>query len=195
MKNKIIAIIIFIIAVVLYILNRNIKTKNEVISIKTISNKTNSNSAENQNDEKIIIHIDGAVKIPGIVELESYSRIYDAIEMAGGILEDADLSKTNLAQILTDGQKIYIPKIGEESNSEFQDNDNYNNFDENVRININVASARELQNLTGIGESTANAIIEYRNKNGKFNSIEELMNVSGIGENKFEKIKDRISVK
>ena len=107
-----------------------------------------------------------------------------------GLTPNADVSKTNLAYILSDGEKIYIPSVNDEET--ITEN---NSSNKNSKININTATASELETISGVGESTAKSIIEYRTKVGKFSSIEEIMNVSGIGENKFEKMKDQITVK
>lgn len=165
-------------------------------------------------NKKIIVHISGEVISPGVISLEEGARIVDAINMADGVTEEADLSKVNLAYVLEDAQKIYIPNINEKeekeivenmedgiviSGSGMNDGNNSNSGNdsknENVKININTANVKELQKLSGIGESIALRIVTYRKENGKFNSIEDLKNVSGIGENKFNKIKDKIFVK
>lgn len=123
-------------------------------------------------------------------------------------MEDADLSCINLAYILSDGQKIYIPKKGEiiksKSNqmeyvsSDFGDNvlieDGKDTGYGGDKVNINTANQIELETLPGIGPSTAQKIIDYRNKNGKFNSIEDIQNVKGIGDGKYGEIKDEICV-
>ena len=128
--------------------------------------------------------------------------------MAGGSLEDADLTKVNLAYTISDGQKIYIPKVGEfissqgefseYISSEFGNNDlieNENGITSGgEKVNINTANQTELETLQGIGPSTAQKIIDYRKKNGKFESIEDVQNVKGIGDGKFEDIKDNICV-
>lgn len=164
---------------------------------ETIKNQTNINEVLYQSDqeEKVItnletikVHIVGEVNQPGLIELEVGSRIQDAIELAGGLTQDADTSKTNLAYILSDGEKIRIPNINDEEMEE-------NEFLTQSKININTASVVDLQTIPGVGESTANSIVEYRAKTGKFMSIDEIKNVSGIGESKFEKMQDYISVK
>ena len=148
------------------------------------------------------------MKIHGIVKLNDGDRVYEAIEKAGGSLEDADLSKINLAYALSDGQKIYIPKEGEIVNeqntvTEYISSDFGNNAlieDNNTvetgggKVNINTANQTELETLPGIGPSTAQKIIDYRSKIGKFDSIEDIQNVNGIGDAKFENIKDNICV-
>lgn len=140
--------------------------------------------------------------------MEDGDRVYEAIEKAGGSLEEADLSKINLAYALSDGQKIYIPKKGEiineeNSTTEYISSDFGNNAlieDNNTaesrggKVNINTANQTELETLPGIGPSTAQKIIDYRSKNGKFDTIEDIQNVKGIGDGKFEDIKDNICV-
>lgn len=131
--------------------------------------------------------------------MEEESRIADAIEMAGGITEEADTNKVNLAYKLEDGEKIYIPSIYDKEEQAIISSDagqgvsETDNINKN-KININKASEEELKSLPGIGEATALNIIEYRKNNGKFKSIEDLKNVQGIGNSKFENIKDKISV-
>lgn len=208
--------------------------ENDLNSVEVQGNVANSTSIEEQegtnlNEEnsikirestslngnkKIIVHISGEVISPGVISLEEGARIVDAINMADGVTEEADLSKVNLAYVLEDAQKIYIPNINEKEEKEIVENiedgvvisgsgtsnGNYSNRgsnskNENVKININTANVKELQKLSGIGESIALRIVTYRKENGKFNSIEDLKNVSGIGENKFNKIKNNIFVK
>lgn len=147
-------------------------------------------------------------RIRGIVKIKEGARLFEAIDIAGGTTQEADLSKINLAYTLSDGQKIYIPKIGEVL-SEQSDTSEYifsgfgnngliedNNGIENGggKVNINTANQTELETLPGIGPSTAQKIIDYRNKNGKFESIGDIQNVKGIGDGKFEDIKDYICV-
>lgn len=175
---------------------------NEENSIK-IRESTNLNGSK-----KIIVHISGEVISPGVISLEEGARIVDAINMADGVTQEADLSKVNLAYVLEDAQKIYIPNINEKEEKEIVENmedgvvisgsgisNGNDSKNEDVKININTANVKELQKLSGIGESIALRIVTYRKENGKFNSIEDLKNVSGIGENKFNKIKNNIFVK
>ena len=175
---------------------------NEENSIK-IRESTNLNGSK-----KIIVHISGEVISPGVISLEEGARIVDAINMVDGVTEEADLSKVNLAYVLEDAQKIYIPNINEKEEKEIVENmedgvvirgsgisNGNDSKNEDVKININTANVKELQKLSGIGESIALRIVTYRKENGKFNSIEDLKNVSGIGENKFNKIKNNIFVK
>lgn len=180
---------------------------NADVSIENESNQGVNNIVGNcsENEEYIYIHIIGEVKNQGIVKLKKGQRIVDAIEKSGGITELADLSKVNLAFILSDGQKVNIPNINDDfENFEYViDNsgkniivDNGSNISKGGnKVNINTASQTELETLTGIGPSTASKIIEYREKNGKFITIEDLKNVSGIGETRYEAIKENIVVK
>jgi competence protein ComEA len=147
--------------------------------------------------QKFKIYVCGEVNKSGVVTIESGSRIIDAVELAGGTTSLADLNKVNLAEFVCDAQKIYIPKIGEDvdkneiiaQNSSVKQNNSKHNL-----ININTADKATLEQLTGIGETIAQNIIEYRQLNGGFKSIDEIKKVSRIGEKTFEKIKDKITV-
>ena len=147
----------------------------------------------------IIVHIDGEVLNPGIVYLTENSRILDAINASGGLTDVADSSKVNLAYTLKDGQKVHIPSIYDEEVSYITDDAGSNvivpdNAGKSSLININNASAKDLEALPGIGESTALKIVDYRNKNGSFKTIEDIKNVNGIGESKFNMLKNYICI-
>ena len=166
----------------------------------------NEENVENKEEKnEIVIHIAGEVKNPGIVRINEGARIADIIEQAGGLTEFANITNINLAYIVEDGQKIIIPKQGEqEENKEYitsetgegiiQENGQSQSTG-NTKININKAGLEELQQLQGIGEATAEKIIQYREEHGDFKQIEDLKNVSGIGDAKFDAIKDSIRVK
>lgn len=153
------------------------------------------------------IHIMGQVQQPGVYYLEENMIILDAINLAGGLTEEADLLLINLAEKISANQKIYIPSSDElEQNIEeyaelisqggmLPNNESKKTFNSTTNlININTASSEELQNLNGIGPSKAEAIINYRQQMGSFSSLEELMKVPGIKENSFQKIKDYIKI-
>lgn len=151
------------------------------------------------------IDVSGAVRSPGVVVLDEGSRIFHAIDAAGGLAENGDVSPINLAQSLSDGDKLYIPYAGEyadASNAAAGIVDGMagtrggsgDGSADNGKININTATASQLQTLTGIGAVTAEKIIEYRSKYGSFQNVTELLNVSGIGEKTLEKFIDDVCV-
>ena len=114
------------------------------------------------------------------------ARVTDAIEAAGGMTEEAAREFLNLAALLVDGQKLYVPTIDEAMQEKQSSADG--------KVNINTADAGELMSLSGVGEAKAEAIIRYREEKGGFRSIEEIMSIEGIKEGVFQKIKDKISV-
>ena len=188
-----ISVIIYYLYFSIYSTNFNLEEENinlfENTLVEDISSENTLNKEENN---LIVVYICGAVKNSKVITLDENSRICDAIEAVGGLNEDADLTNINLAYILHDGEKIYIPKIGEE----IQDINNISSYSEKTnKININKATQTELETIPGVGPSTALKIIEYRNKNGNFSSIEDIKNISGIGDKKFENIKNYISIK
>ena len=207
--------IVFIIAVVVAIgmiyfiysknqVDDNINLENDIL---VSENSTKDSSKETSSDDEVIVHVTGSVKSPGVVKLKEGSRIEDAIEAAGGLTENADISKVNLAFVVEDGTKIRIPSSLDEDvgDGDVVDSGSGENIvvEENTTssgkngqiVNINKATVTELETLPGIGASLAGRIVEYRSQNGKFASVEDIKNVSGIGESKFNSIRDFISVK
>lgn len=215
-KNKIILIVIVaIVAIISYYFifdrkeewlnnqEQNLEIKEEIKTNDQIEN--NSNEQQLEKNENIIVHVSGAVNKEGIVELKNNSRIIDAIDKAGGLKDEADITNINLAYIIEDGMKIHIPSKEEKestiivesniySGTVEQSNEIKNNNNKKLKININTATKTDLETLPGIGESTALKIIEYRKEKGKFKLIEDIKQVNGIGENKFNKIKELITV-
>lgn len=215
-KNKILLIVIVAIVAIssyYFIFDRkeewlnnqeqNLEIKEEIKTNDQIEN--NSNEQQLEKNENIIVHVSGAVNKEGIVELKNNSRIIDAIDKAGGLKDEADITNINLAYIIEDGMKIHIPSKEEkestiivESNIDSgtveQSNEIKSNNNKKLKININTATKTDLETLPGIGESTALKIIEYRKEKGKFKLIEDIKQVNGIGENKFNKIKELITV-
>ena len=177
------------------LLDNNVFTNQNIIDNNTIE-KTSF-----QEKTKIKVHITGEITSPGLYELDQGSRINDLILLSGGQSENADLNKVNLAYELSDGEKIYIPSIFDEDTAYIYNDAGENvseknqDFSNNTKIDINKATAEDLQKISGIGPSLAEKITNYRNSNGKFSSIEELKNISGIGNKKFESIKEYITVK
>lgn len=189
LKTKIIIGIAIVIAIVVIGLYFYKESKNDYTYDETLAVTQENEEVTEEENEEITIHIIGEVKYPGIVILKSGQRIVDAIEAAGGETEEADLNKLNLAQILNDGDKIYVPNKTDEI-EDYKDTTG-----ESSTVNLNTATLEELTSLPGIGESTAQKIIDYRKQNGKFKTVEDLKNVSGIGESKFDNIKDKITVR
>ena len=181
-------------------INEMIEGSEEIEEVENETNNENNIDEENEVLEEIVVHVTGEVNKPGIVVLKSNSRIADAINEAGGATKEADLNQINLAYILEDGQKIYIPNKNEKiDEDEYVTEGNGNNIGNNnpkegEKVNINEAMQTELEELPGIGPSLASRIIEYREQNGDFKKIEELQNVKGIGDAKYNDIKDKVTV-
>ena len=159
----------------------------------TVSYYDNEEQSEETHISQITVHITGAINNPGVIILEEGARIVDALEAAGGETEEADINRLNLAYVLEDGEKLYIPSKNEEE-QEYITQGKDNMSEGQSKININSAQIEELITLPGVGEATANKIIEYRKENGKFKKIEDLKNVPGIGDSKYENIKTMIRV-
>ncbi|MEK4147250.1 helix-hairpin-helix domain-containing protein [Robertmurraya sp. FSL W8-0741] len=150
---------------------------------------------EEQEDHDILVDVKGAVRRPGVYRASAGDRIKDVIESAGGITEDANPDATNFAMRVTDEMVVYVPKIGEEEAIGEGSLMDGGTDSANQKININKATAPELETLPGIGPAKAEAIIEYRESNGPFKAIEDIMSISGFGEKTFEKLKESIVVK
>lgn len=167
----------------------------------TDSNQDGATWEVEQESEACYVYVCGAVEAPGVYMLNTGDRIYEAIALAGGLTEEANTSTVNQAEMVSDGQMIFVPtreeaaarivsvsEMGVENTSE----------QESVsdgKVNLNTATLAELMTLSGIGESKAQSILDYRNKNGAFSSVEEIMNVDGIKEGLYNRIKDSIRVK
>lgn len=206
-KQKIIigvALSIVTILLLSYVYSRESSTiENQNLSTYEEENKEEEEKEETTKNE-IVVHVAGAVQTEGIMLLQEGDRISNAIEKAGGTTEEADMTQINLATPVEDGMKIYIPKKGEqienmeETNSakeqSNQETTSQNNNKIKTKININKATQEELEELPGIGPSTANKIIQHRKENGNFKSVENIKDVSGIGEAKYNSIKDLITV-
>lgn len=202
-----ICVILIIGAIVYYFFEYNNEDFVEFEDEVEISTNEVENIVVEEKTKNIIVHISGQVINPGVITLNENARIVDAINEAGGLTSLADLNKINLAYVLEDAQKIYIPSVDDKEEREYILNGSgdteivtssgsvQNKKEEKLMVNINTANAIELSELPGIGNSTALKIINYRNENGKFNTIDDIKNVSGIGENKFNKIKDNVFVK
>lgn len=157
-------------------------------------------SAKSFSAAEVYVDVDGAVVRPGVYRLKDGARVSQAIDAAGGLAAEADVTGLNRASKITDGQKIYVPTVGEQQaaaavgGAESSAATTPGAGSSSGLVNINTASAAELQTLSGIGPSMAQSIIDERTQNGAFASVDDLMRVSGIGEKKFAKIKDCICV-
>lgn len=218
MKNKILVVILLGIVVVLFLfINRN--ETEEIVEAEELNElEKNEVVKTKENDSKVKVDIKGAVSKPGVYEVSIDARVNDVIKLAGGLKKTANTNYINLSAKVFDEMVIWIYTSEEikelkleqssvkymisECNCPVVDNtaclnndSNANEIDVNDKIiNINTATLEQLTTLEGIGESKAKNIIDYREKNGKFNSIEDIMNVSGIGESAYNKIKDYIKV-
>ena len=143
----------------------------------------------------IYVDLSGAVINPGVLKLEENTRVYQAIEISGGLKAGADVSGINMAAKLKDENKIYIPEIGEKLKTPAVNNSQLMpGIDNNDQIDINTANSQQLQELSGVGPSTAEKIIQYREDYGSYLVIEDIKNVSGIGDKTFAKFKDKICI-
>lgn len=210
LKNKkiisiiIVAILIFISSIILYGKNEDkVFVDNYMDDIFVDTNEevvfSNTDTVENiltNKDEKIdipmiFVEIKGEVLKPDVYELQEGSIVKDLIEEAGGLTEEADISNINRAKKLQNHELIVIHNINDKDTAPVL---NEIVIESNGLININLADINELQKITGIGQVKAESIIEYREKNGGFKSIDEVKNVDGIGEKTFEKIKEKITL-
>lgn len=169
------------------------KRQEEMVFFTSEAAETENTELQNVSGEEtalsaqIKVYVCGAVAEPGVVALKEGSRIIDAVVLAGGMTAEADETYVNLAAKLTDGEKVYVPtkeEAGMWQESQAEDD----------LVNINTADTEELCRLPGIGESKAEDIILYREKNGKFQKIEDIVNVPGIKKSLFEKISGKIKV-
>jgi competence protein ComEA len=160
------------------------------------ADETTHSTVEKRTD--VVIDVQGAVVRPGVYTLSSDARVYQAVEMAGGLLPEADEKQVNRAQRLADGMMLYIPRKGEKlpglpPGASIMAGDGRSSVAvQGEKINLNTATAEQLQTISGIGPSKSAAIIQYREEHGPFKTVEDLTNVSGIGPKTIEKMKDKI---
>ena len=192
MQKKMTKLIVIIVLSVLTCLTgceKDEELELETVSVEELDEKGVSGEETEVSKETIYVHVCGEVKCPGVYELEAGSRVYEAIEAAGGVTSEAAEDALNQAEILEDGQKIQVLSV---EDIHLEQHNSGMNVD--GKMNINRASKEELMTLPGVGESKADAIIRYRSENGNFKSIEEIMEIEGIKEGVFKKIEDQITV-
>ena len=159
-----------------------------VVETTVLAEKTEASTTQ---ETVIFVDIKGAVKNPGVYQMKVGDRVKDALDAAGGLTAEADSQKVNLAKRLEDQMVIVVPKVGEEA-EEIPAGETRNEATKEGKVNINTATVEELKTLKGVGEKKAEAIIEYRKKNGSFQTKEDLMKVRGIGKKLFESFQERI---
>lgn len=181
------------------------KTESEEISTGTKKNsqkeKAEPQTSSSEESEFLTVDVKGAVKNPGIYQLKKTSRINDAIQKAGGLTTDADSKSINLAQKLTDEAVVYVATMGENAASVSSNTGQSSTSgtsevasQKGNKVNLNTADLSELQTISGIGQKRAQDILDYREANGKFNSVDDLKNVSGVGAKTLEKLKEYVTV-
>ena len=159
-----------------------------VVETTALAEKTEVSTTQ---EAVIFVDIKGAVKNPGVYQRKAGGRVKDALDAAGGLTGEADSQKVNLAQRVEDQMVIVVPKVGEEV-TEMPAGATSKEASKEGKVNINTATVEELKTLKGVGEKKAEAIIDYRKKNGSFKTKEDLMKVRGIGKKLFESFQERI---
>ena len=196
-------IIILIAVVLLFIVILMLMKNNEPSEYMTTSNAYNSqfnnNEKYNKNDNNlstsskenstIYVDVKGAVKLPDVYKMKKNDRVKDVLKKAK-ISENADITKINLSEKLTDQKMIYIPNKNETKLNATLTNQSNLDTSESIKVNLNTANERELLNVPGIGPTKVKEIIKYREEKGQFNKVEDLKQVRGIGGKTFEKLKD-----
>lgn len=178
--------------------------QNEDVAATEIMAENNADDTQTAgSDKKRFVYICGAVNVPGVYEVEQNARLYEVVEAAGGLREDAAEESVNQARQIEDGEMIRIltqeeaAQAGDEEAGEGAENDVKAETanDSDGRIDLNLATVAELMTLPGIGQAKADSIVRYREKNGAFSPIEEIKQVEGIKEGVYNRIKDNIKVK
>ena len=190
---KILSVALILIAALILRIHDENKADITIETADTAAVETDTGEDSNVRTQPIFVDIGGAVENPGVYQVSNDTRLFQVIEMAGGLSEEADADHVNRASFVEDGQKIIIPVKGSENNGGLTSADTAVSSADTGLVNINTASADELKSLSGIGDVTAEKIIEYRSSN-VFKSKEDIMSVDGIGSKTFEKIKDDITV-
>ncbi|KXT76501.1 Late competence protein ComEA, DNA receptor [Streptococcus sp. DD10] len=166
------------------------------------SDEREENKVENQTEQSlevlefITVDVKGAVRKPGLYEVRNGSRVNDAVNMAGGLAENAETKSINLAQKLSDEAVVYVATIGEETTmvTVASEQENQNGNKNSSKVNLNTATEVELQTISGIGQKKATDIVSYREANGGFKTVDDLQNVSGIGTKTLEKLREYVTV-
>lgn len=158
----------------------------------TVAGEPASTMAPGDTAGEVVVHVAGAVATPGVLRLPGDARVADAIAAAGGAVPDADLGRINLAAHIQDGQQVYVPKLGEPTPAAAPGGSTP--AGPAAPLNLNTASAEELDALPGVGPAIAQAIVDHRTQNGPFASIENLLDVRGIGQAKLDTLRPQVTV-
>ncbi len=177
------------------------------VVVQRTDDSSSTTEAESDTDETavnhIFVHVVGSVQAPGMVELEAGQRVSDAVQAAGGFTPEADQLSVNLARQVEDGEQVIVGSIqdsvsnsnsGQSSSPSSEQSGESGVSATSGKVNINTATVEQLTTLKGVGEATAQKIIDYRQQNGSFKTIEDLKNVSGIGDKRYAALKDSITV-
>lgn len=189
-KGAVIAVVLLLLVAVSGLLPKKEEAVEEIEAVVTtvLAEKTEVSTTQ---ETVIFVDIKGAVKNPGVYQMKVGDRVKDALDAAGGLTAEADSQKVNLAQRVEDQMVIVVPKVGEEAEA-IPAGTTSKEVAKEGKVNINTATVEELKTLKGVGEKKAEAIIEYRKKNGSFQTKEDLMKVRGIGKKLFESFQERI---
>ncbi|HEU4962664.1 MAG TPA: ComEA family DNA-binding protein [Bacilli bacterium] len=144
---------------------------------------------------QVKVHVKGEVNNPGVYQLPADSRIVDAIEAAGGAKEQGDVNRLNLAAVVADGSEVIVPSVVEEQAASATVSGTQTGIDIQTKINLNTATVEQLDTLSGIGSTRAKAIVEYRERQGRFLTVDDLLNVPGFGVKMVDKIRDQVTVR
>ena len=187
--------LVVLIALLVFGITGGDSDKEILLEASSVESSVGSVVPPEEDPEVIIIDVAGAVKTPKVVTLPQGSRVEDAIRAAGGLSEEADLTQINRAAFVADGEKLYIPKEGEEGDTKASSSAEESGTEPAAgKVNLNTAGSEELETLPGIGPVTANKIVTYRSKNGAFTKLEDLKLVDGIGDKTFDDVKDQITL-
>ena len=202
LKNKktialiVVLIILFTVSVMMYGRNKEKVFQDEYMDNIFVEEEEKEILVEvgdtEANKSYIVVEVKGEVTRPDVYELEEGSIVKELIDMAGGLTKEADISRINRAKKLQNHELVVIGNINDKENTNMIEESSEAEY--NGLININSANLEELKKISGVGDVKAQSIIEYREKNGGFKSIDEIKNIDGIGEKTFEKIKDKITL-
>ncbi len=140
------------------------------------------------------VHVAGAVREPGLVVVGGGARVIDAIEAAGGVTDQADVNRINLAALVIDGQRLFVPTIDDPAVPAVVSGGGGAAGSGNAPVDLNAATPEQLEALPGVGPATAAAIVSHRDNNGPFESVVDLLDVPGIGDAKLAALRDLVSV-